>query len=116
MSGAVTLTYESDGTNIDEAPLTGIGTRTLAVNVAIDNYATVAFEQLGTIGNLTDIGTHCTLDLGILDQDSGPAVARFGVINSATGLADVLAGKLSTTGGVGFVDGGSLPFAVTWRR
>jgi hypothetical protein len=73
----------------------------------IDNYATVALEQLGGAGTLTGSGANYLLNLGNIQQGGGNVTANLGVLNAATGVADSLSGgfAISNTSGA-FTDTG----------
>jgi hypothetical protein len=98
ISGSVTLEFDSDGTNIDGAGPTEVGTQTIAVNATVDNVAVAAFSELSGGGALTHNGNAYTLDLGSLTQGSASQTVALDLLNAATGPADLLSGKFSVSG------------------
>ncbi len=111
VAGSLTIAYESDGAGTDGAALAALGTQTLPVDATIDNYATADIGLVGAVGTLTGAGDAYTLDFGTLIEGSGAVTAGFAVLNAATGVADLLSGAFSTTGGVGFTNAGLAAFS-----
>jgi hypothetical protein len=90
-NGTVTIDPVTDGTGID-----GFGTADLgqvALPVTIDNFAQASIQQLAGPGTLTRSGDAFSLDLGSIPRNTGFLAARFGVVNSASGPADLLSGS-----------------------
>ena len=104
INGKIGLDFSSDGTGIDNAGPTPIGTQTIAVAAIINNYATATLQA--SRGTLTQSGSNYTLDLGTVAVGAGPQTADLFVLNSAIGPADVLAGTLTAGSDNGFVGSG----------
>ena len=105
-SGTATLDLASDGTAIGD----GLGTTTLAgqtvtLTATVDNYALAAFEDPAGPA-LIGTSTNETLNLGTVLQGGAALSATIGVLNGATGLADLLVGTLTSAGGAGFTNVG----------
>ena len=94
--GTVTLDLETDGTGIDGFGTTDLGD--ISLPVTIDNDATAAIEQLSGPGTITGSGGSYSLNLGSIRQGTGSLAARFGVVNSAMGPADLLSGSFTASG------------------
>ena len=105
VTGTVSLSFETDGAGTDGAPLTAIGSQSIEVTAAVDNYASAGLEKAGGVGVLTgSAAAGYALDLGTFEQGSGPATADLGVLNTAPGLADLLSGSFETAGGEGYTN------------
>jgi hypothetical protein len=103
VSGAVTLDLISDGSGVDGFGQSDLGETQVQVTAAVDNYAQAGFENLSGLGVFSGSPTSgYTLDLGTITQGSGPLTIRLGVLNSATGLADILQGSLAVAGSSAF--------------
>jgi hypothetical protein len=107
VSGTATLALTSDGAGLDTLGTTALGPQVITLTGTIDNYATVALEQLGGAGTLTGSGANYLLNLGDIQQGGGNVTASLGVLNAATGVADSLSGgfAISNTSGA-FTDTG----------
>ena len=95
-----------------DADLTDIAVTTGAVSLSgtVDNYATAALERIGRAG-VTQLANGQTIDLGSLVAGSTPMTLNLGVINAATGLADLLSGSISAVGSSAFINAGSASVA-----
>ena len=105
-SGTGTLNLASDGIVIGD----GLGTTTLAgqtvtLTATVDNYALAAFEDPAGPAP-TGTSTSETLNLGTVLQGGTALTATIGVLNAATGLADLLTGTLTSASGAGFTNSG----------
>lgn len=111
VSGTVQLQFKTDGTGTSGFGAANVGTANVNVAAQVDNYAAAAFTAL-TGATLTQTGAHSyTLNLGNFQKGQGSVSATFGVKNSATGLADLLAGNFSNSGAAGFSVGGTAAFS-----
>jgi hypothetical protein len=104
-SGTATLGLISDG-----AGTSGLGTTTLTsqivtVTATVDNYAVAAFEDPSGPA-ITGTSTNATINLGSAIQGAAATTLTLGVLNAATGLADLLGGTLTSAGGAGFTNSG----------
>jgi len=76
------------------------------VTGTVDNYATASIKALSG-QTITGTPTAEVINLGALQQNSGAATVTLEVQNSATGLADQLAGSfVKPTSATGFTNGG----------
>jgi hypothetical protein len=107
VSGTATLALTSDGAGLDTLGTTALAPQVITLTGTIDNYATAALEQLGGAGTLTGSGANYLLNLGNIQQGGGGVTASLGVLNAATGVADLLGGgfTISNTSGA-FTDTG----------
>ena len=115
VSGTATVDLVSDG-GTGAGAIDGLGQTTLSaaavpLSVAVDNYATAAFEQVAGPGTLAGSAGAPTLDLGAIQVGSGPLTVDLGVLNSAAGPADLLSGSLVASGSSAFAAGGLAAFA-----
>lgn len=100
VSGTATLGFASDGSGIDGTGTTTIGSTTVSLAATVDNYAQAAVEKVSGTGTLTGDAAHgYTLDLGTLAQGTAAVAAGLGVLNSASGLADLLSGNFTIASG-----------------
>ncbi len=94
-SSSASATFAShDGDLADRA----LGSTAITLTGQVDNYAKVALEQTGGPVTLTASGNVYTLDFGSLAQGSPGLDDTLAVLNSATGLADLLSGSFSPSG------------------
>ena len=108
-SGSATATFASHDADLADQPL---GTSAIALTGQVDNFAKVALEQTGGSVGLTVSGNVYTLDFGTLAQGSAGLSDELAVLNSATGLADLLSGSFANGGSVpGFDLSGFGPFS-----
>jgi hypothetical protein len=84
---------------------------TVTVTGTIDNYATAQVELVGGAGTLTQSGSVYAINLGNVDQGGTALVADLGVLNSATGPADLLGGSFAVSGASAFGNSGMAAFA-----
>jgi hypothetical protein len=77
-----------------------LAAQTVAVSGTVNNYATATIEKVSGGGTLTQAGTAYTLALGTIDLGAATPEINLGVINAATGPADLLGGSF-TVGGDG---------------
>ncbi len=104
ISGTATLALASDGTGIDGLGITQLTGQTIAVTGIVDSYAVGAFAKVSGAGTLQQTGsTSWVLNLGSIVT---AATVNLGVLNAATGLADLLSGSLSVSGSGAFVNSG----------
>jgi hypothetical protein len=105
LSGTALLTLASDGTGIDGLGTTALGSQTISVSGTVDNYAVAAFQDPGG-PQITGGGTSFVLNLGTVTEGGAALSATLGVLNAATGLADLLGGSISSAGASGFSNSG----------
>ena len=96
------LQYESDGTGIDNARPTVIGTDNISVGATVNNYAVAEITASG--GELTQNGNNYVLNLGTVTQGDSPQMVNLSITNGATGPADLLSGNMSLISNDGFSD------------
>jgi hypothetical protein len=104
-SGTASLGLVSDGTGIDGLGTTTLGSQTISVTETVDNYAIAAFTDASGPA-ITGSGTTFALNLGKVAQGSAALTVSLGAMNAATGLADLLQGTITTTGGTDFTNSG----------
>ncbi len=109
INGKLGLDFASDGTGIDKAGPTPIGTQTITVAATVNNYATATLEA--SKGTLTQNGGAYTLDLGTVAVGAGPQTADLIVLNSAIGPADFLSGTLTAGADNGFIESNAGAFS-----
>jgi hypothetical protein len=104
-TGTALLGLVSDGNGIDGLGTTTLAGQTITVSGIVDNYALAAFQD-GTGPTITGSGTSFAVNLGSLVQGSSGLVLTLGALNAATGLADLLQGTMTASGGAGFANSG----------
>jgi RHS repeat-associated protein len=109
VTGAVTLSYKSDGASTDNAPITVIGSGSADVSVTVDNYAKLGLSA--SAGQLTFDGTEYVLNLGSIAQGGAPLSATLSVSNTASGPADLLSGDIHIANSTGFSNTGAGSYA-----
>ncbi len=92
-SGSASVQLASHDLDQPDLPLPS---QTISMTGTVDNYASAALELLGGAGTLTGSGTSYTLALG---EVLSPEQVQLGVLNTASGPADVLNGLFSGGGG-----------------
>jgi hypothetical protein len=105
IDGSIALAFNSDGTGIDNAGPTQIGTDTLAISATVNNFATAALTA--SSGVLSREGNDFVLNLGTVFGGSAAQTVDLSVLNSAIGPADLLSGTLSVTSDNGFANASS---------
>ncbi len=95
VSGSAVLGFTSHDANLADLAMNG---GTVTVSATVDNYATAQVEDVGGVGTLTGSGTNYALNLGGVLQGGTALVGDLGVLNAASGLADLLAGTFAVTG------------------
>jgi hypothetical protein len=103
-TGNATASFVShDGDLADLA----LGTKTIALTGTVDNYARAAFELSNGGTPLSQSGDTYTLNFGTVTQGATGPTDLLAVLNSATGLADLLGGSFTSSGSAtGFSLGG----------
>jgi Ca2+-binding RTX toxin-like protein len=113
MSGEATIDLASDGgigpNSIDGLGLSELTPMVVPLTVTIDNAAEPAFEVLSGPGSITGGGGAFTLDLGTIEQGAAPLAVQLGILNAASGPADLLSGSIASGGG--FTTSGLAAFA-----
>ncbi len=104
ISGTATVALQSDGSGIDTLGTTPLASQTVAVTGTVNNFATAEIESLSGNGTLTRTGAGYTLALGTIDLDSAAPNIDLGIVNAATGQADLLGGTASVTGSPEFTN------------
>ncbi len=103
-TGTATLNLASDGTTIgDGLGTTSLTGQTVTVLATVDNYALAAFEDPSGPA-LTGTSVSQTLNLGSVVQGASALSVSLGVLNAASGLADLLGGTLTSAGAAGFTN------------
>ena len=102
LSGTATLNLISDGGtgagSIDGLGQLALPSQSVPINVTVNNFAQTAFTEISGGGNFSHLGNAYTLDLGSFQQNGAGATVDLGVLNSAVGPADLLAGTFQITG------------------
>ena len=98
-----TLNYASYDTDLGSIALNA---GTIALLGTIDNYATAAWVELSGSGSFTASGTQATLNFGTVVLGGAAPTANLGVVNSATGVADLMDGSIVVVGTSGFTNNG----------
>ena len=99
------LSLVSDGAGIDNLGTTTLFPQVLAVTATVDNYAVASFEDVaGPV--ITGAGAQFAVNLGSVAQGGAALGLTFGVLNSATGLSDLLGGTVTGTATAGFANTG----------
>ena len=111
VSGALVVTLVSDGSGTSGIAASSLAQQSIAVNVAVDNHAVSALQGVAGPAILSGGGTSYTLDFGRASIGSGVLAETLGVLNAATGLADLLSGSMAITDGSGFSFSGLGAFA-----
>jgi hypothetical protein len=87
----------------------GINGGTVAVTGTVDNFATAQVEDTGGVGTFAGSNGNYTLNLGSVAQGGAALVGDLGVLNAASGLADLLSGTFAVTGASSFTNTGFTP-------
>ena len=110
ISGTATVDLTSDGgtgsSSIDGLGTTALTPQTVPVSIVVENPATPVFQDVSNVGTFGGSGTAYTLNLGTLTLGSGPLTVDLGLINQTTGPADTLTGTLTATGSSAFLNSG----------
>ncbi len=106
VSGDATFALTSDG-GTGVGSIDGLGTialpaQVVPISIDIDSFATAAIEAPVAFGTLTSAGNATTLDLGTVAENTGLFDLNFGVVNLASGQADLLSGSFVATAANGF--------------
>jgi GH24 family phage-related lysozyme (muramidase) len=107
-SGSAVLGFTSHDADLSDLAVNG---GTVTVTGTVDNYATAQIVQSGGSGTLTHSGTAYVLNLGSVVQNSTALVADLGVLNAATGPADLLGGSFAASGAAAFSNSGLTAFS-----
>ena len=103
VSGDVQVALTSDGGSgagsIDNLGQTALPGQTVQLTAEIDAYANPVFAVSGTIGTITGSGQDFTLNIGMVEHDTGPFSFGLSVVNDVAGPADLLSGSFTTSGG-----------------
>jgi hypothetical protein len=94
-TGSATATFVSHDGDLAELAL---GTKTVALTGTVDNYAKAAFEVSSGATALSQSGNTYTLNFGTVTQGATGLTDILAVLNSATGLADLLGGSFTSGG------------------
>jgi hypothetical protein len=105
IAGNAVISLESDGSGIDALGTTALTGQTVAVSGIVDNYAVANFEDPNG-PQITASGGSLVLNLGTVVQGGTALSTTLGVLNAATGPADLLGGSISSSAGPGFTNGG----------
>ena len=95
VSGNAVLGFTSHDANLADLAING---GTVTVTATVDNYATAHVEDVGGVGTLTGSGVNYALNLGGVLQGGTALVGDLGVVNAASGLADLLSGTFAVAG------------------
>jgi hypothetical protein len=77
----------------------------------VDNYATAAIEEMSGGGTFTQSGSVYTLNLGTVEIGTAAPTVDLGVLNAASGLADLLSGSFGASGASAFTNTGLSGFS-----
>ncbi len=94
-SAAANLALFSHDSNLADLAL---GTAPIALTGTVDNYAIAAFHRTSGGGTFSGSGSNFVLDFGTVARNSGQESAVLAAFNAATGIADLLGGKLLVSG------------------
>jgi hypothetical protein len=108
IAGSAVLHFTSHDGDLSDIAING---GTVTVSGTVDNYATAQIELTGGVGTLTQSGTAFALNLGTVLQNGSGLVADLGVLNAASGPADLLAGSFTATSTAGFSNSGFVAFS-----
>jgi hypothetical protein len=97
ISGTATLGLTSDGSGTSGLGSTALPSQTITLRATVDNYAIASLKRASGSGTLTASGSSYTLNLGSVLQGAAAPSADLEVLNSATGLADLLGGSFTVT-------------------
>ena len=111
ITGTTTLSYASDGTGTDGAPLASVGTQSLSLTAAVLNYAKAQVIAVAGQGILSGGNGSYTLNLGDVQQGDTAFIEELGVENAAIPVSDVLAGSVNATGDSAITFGGPYQFS-----
>ena len=95
ISGMATITLQSDGAGIDTLGTTVLTARTVIVDATVNNYATAAIEELSGGGTFDQSGMTYTLNLGTITQGTSVSAIDLGVLNDVSGPSDLLSGSFT---------------------
>jgi hypothetical protein len=112
INDSATLALTSDGGGIDGLGQTTLAADIVPINIAIDNYATAALQQLpgsNSLGTIVGGAAAQTLDIGTFQHNSGSLVIGLGVANTAAGPADNLSGSIAAAGAFTAAGFGTVP-------
>jgi PEP-CTERM motif len=91
-TGTATASFASHDADLADLAL---GSTTVTLKGQVDNYAQASLAQTAGAGTLSKVGNTYTLDLGDLTLGGASLTDTLSVLNSATGLADLLGGSFS---------------------
>jgi hypothetical protein len=95
-NGNVTLNLISDGLGTSNLGTSALSSQSISVSGTVNNYASPTFVfQTGSGTLVQNSATSYTLDLGAIRKNTGTLTASLGVMNSAVGPADTLAGTFA---------------------
>jgi hypothetical protein len=97
ISGTATLSLTSDGSGTSGLGTTALPSQTITLGATVDTYAVASLKEVSGPGTLTASGSSYTLNLGSVLQGAAALSADVEVLNSATGLADLLGGSFTVT-------------------
>ena len=106
VSGNAVFGFTSHDADLADLGLNG---GTVTVTGTVDNFATAQVEDVGGVGSFTGSNGNYTLNLGSVAQGGTALVGDLGVLNAATGLADLLSGTFAVTGASSFGNTGFTP-------
>ena len=99
LTGTATVGLTSDGgavgTGVDGLGKLALASQSAPLSVTVDNYAVASLQLLSGAGTLSASGPSYTLDLGIVAQGTAPVTEMLGVVNAASGPADLLSGNFA---------------------
>ena len=106
VSGNAALGFTSHDADLTDL---GINGGTVAVSGTVDNFATAQVEDTGGVGAFAGSNGNYTLNLGSVAQGGAALVGDLGVLNAASGVADLLSGTFAVTGASSFTNAGFTP-------
>ena len=98
VSGSATLGLTSDGQGTSGLGTTALASQSVNLAATVDNYAVATVQKVSAAGTLTLTAPNAyTLNLGSVLQGAAASTITLEVLNSATGLADLLGGNFTIT-------------------
>jgi len=107
-SSSANATFASHNAELADKAL---GTSTVALKAQVNSFAELAVAHAAGAGSLSGSAGGYTLDFGTILLGSAGPMAELGILNAASGPADLLNGAFSFGTGTGFTFDGFGPFA-----
>ena len=108
-SGSLSLNFTSHDPDLADVTL---ASGAVSFTGVVDSFAKATFAQFSGSGSFTETdSTHYKLNFGSVTLGSSPLSVSLGVLNSASGLADLLSGNFTIVGARGFSNNGFSGFS-----